>query len=174
MHRVKSQATFVYSLLLAGVAMMAPSPDLGAAPPVAACSSSDHHAFDFWIGTWEVTQNGKPAGINRIDRLLNGCALLENWRGRSGVRGHSLNFYDAERGLWQQTWVDSTGSSLNLEGGFAEGHMRLSSLKAGVRAADRITWTPAADGSVRQLWEHTEDGGKTWQVAFDGLYRRKP
>jgi hypothetical protein len=139
----------------------------------APCSAPEHHAFDFWIGTWDVTQNGKPAGTNRIDRLLDGCALLENWSGHGGVRGHSLNFYDAERGQWQQTWVDSTGSSLNLHGGYAQGRMTLSSLVSGQRQADRITWTPLADGSVRQLWEHTEDGGKTWHTEFDGLYRRR-
>ena len=38
---------------------------------------------------------------------------------------------------------------------------------------NRITWTPNKDGTVRQLWEASTDQGKTWQVAFDGLYRRK-
>ena len=174
MHRITLQATLACLLLFVTIAMMPAARCLGAAAPAAACASPEHHAFDFWIGTWEVTQNGKPAGINRIERLLGGCALLENWRGSGGVRGHSLNFYDAGRGMWQQTWVDSTGGSLNLEGNFTQGRMQLSSLKSGVRAADRITWTPGADGSVRQLWEHTDDGGKSWQTAFDGLYRRKP
>ena len=173
MHHLEAPLALVCPLLLA-TALLAMQPSRVSAATGTACSSPAHHAFDFWVGNWEVTQNGRPAGTNRIDRLLDGCALLENWRGHGGVRGHSLNFYDAERGLWQQTWVDSTGSSLNLEGGFAQGHMRLSSLKSGVRVADRITWTPFADGTVRQLWEHTDDGGKTWQAAFDGLYRRKP
>jgi hypothetical protein len=26
---------------------------------------------------------------------------------------------------------------------------------------------------VRQLWESSDDGGKSWTVAFDGLYVRK-
>jgi hypothetical protein len=38
--------------------------------------------------------------------------------------------------------------------------------------ADRVTWTPNADGSVRQLWEKSADGGATWTTAFDGLYTR--
>jgi len=38
---------------------------------------------------------------------------------------------------------------------------------------DRITWTPRADGTVRQLWETSADG-KTWSAIFDGLYSRKP
>ena len=28
-----------------------------------------------------------------------------------------------------------------------------------------------SDGTVRQLWELSGDGGLTWQVLFDGLYR---
>jgi len=37
----------------------------------------------------------------------------------------------------------------------------------------RITWTREADG-VRQLWETSTDDGATWNVAFDGRYRRVP
>ena len=29
------------------------------------------------------------------------------------------------------------------------------------------------DGTVRQLWESSADGGSTWQAVFDGLYRKK-
>ena len=36
----------------------------------------------------------------------------------------------------------------------------------------RISWTPQADGSVRQLWESTDARGQ-WGVAFDGRYTRK-
>ncbi len=36
----------------------------------------------------------------------------------------------------------------------------------------RITWTPHADGSVRQFWESTGAAGE-WTVAFDGRYTRK-
>ena len=39
---------------------------------------------------------------------------------------------------------------------------------------ERITWTPNADGSVRQHWETSTDDGKTWKTSFDGLYRHPP
>jgi len=39
-------------------------------------------------------------------------------------------------------------------------------------ARQRITWTPAADGNVRQLWEAADDEG-AWSVVFDGRYTRK-
>ena len=52
----------------------------------------------------------------------------------------------------------------------------MSTVAPGTRAAEaateqqRITWTPAADRSVRQLWESSTDRGKTWTVLFDGRY----
>src|SRR3954462_9630531 len=85
------------------------------------CSSPSHRQFDFWVGTWNVTQAGKTAGQNRIDSILNGCALMESWKGTGGVTGHSLNIYDSTRDIWHQTWVDSTGSLLTLEGRFKDG-----------------------------------------------------
>jgi len=140
------------------------------------CATPENRQFDFWIGEWEVTQAGKPAGLNRIERILDGCALLESWAGVSGYRGNSVNFYDAARRRWHQTWIDTSGLALALDGEFVGGSMVL----AGTRfdptrkqtLHDRITWTPNADGTVRQLWESSTDG-KTWSVAFDGLYSRR-
>ena len=43
---------------------------------------------------------------------------------------------------------------------------------AGKETRHRITYTPNADGTVRQLWESTDAKG-AWTVAFDGLYKRK-
>jgi hypothetical protein len=140
------------------------------------CAAPAHHQFDFWIGTWSVTEKGKPAGSNHIDRLLGGCALLENWVGVDGSRGHSLNFYDPRRGMWQQTWIDNAAGALNLTGQFGDGHMVLSGSSTDVRThaqrIDRITWTPNPNGTVRQLWDQSQDAGRTWKVVFDGLYTR--
>jgi hypothetical protein len=47
-----------------------------------------------------------------------------------------------------------------------------SSKKPGVTALQRVTWTPSSDGTVRQLWESSEDGGTTWTTVFDGRYSR--
>ncbi len=152
--------------LLCGLSGSAPAAD---SPP---CADPVRHQFDFWIGDWQVTAGGKQVGTNRIDSLADGCALLENWIGAGGNHGHSLNFYDSTRMAWMQAWADSTATTLVLEGHFENGHMQLSSLKPGIKVADRITWTPNKDGTVRQFWDHTDDGGKTWSVSFDGLYRR--
>src|SRR5215203_3786766 len=78
------------------------------------CASAQHRQFDFWIGEWDVTQNGKIAGRNSIRSILNGCALSEDWSGTGGFSGNSLNFYDEDAKRWRQTWIDSQGQSLLL------------------------------------------------------------
>jgi hypothetical protein len=46
--------------------------------------------------------------------------------------------------------------------------MVLDGVLGGVR--QRVTWTPRADGSVRQHWESSRDGA-SWHTDFDGIYR---
>jgi hypothetical protein len=138
------------------------------------CSDPTAHQFDFWIGNWNVTEHGKRAGTNHIERILDGCALLENWSGAQGGDGKSLNFYDRADGLWHQTWVDRSGGALNLAGKFVDGAMRLEGerpVEGGQPATrHRITWTPLPGGHVRQLWESRAMGHEEWTVQFDGLY----
>lgn len=134
--------------------------------------------FDFWIGDWEVTQpNGKVAGYNSIVAINGGRALLENWTSAAGnFAGKSLNSYDVSAKKWKQFWVDTTGLVLEISGGIVDGKMVLTgkTLNAtGGEVQQRITWTPNEDGSVRQHWEQSSDGGKTWTTAFDGHYVRK-
>jgi len=145
------------------------------APTLAPCSSEKHHQFDFWIGEWVVTMNGKAAGRNSIRPIHNGCVLNENWQGASGSNGSSFNVYDQAADRWHQTWVDNAGSLLQLDGGLVDGSMVLKgespSASGSGKTTHRITWTPNADGTVRQLWDSSEDG-VTWTVVFDGLYEK--
>lgn len=140
------------------------------APPRVDCSSPDHRAFDFWIGEWDVHDpRGEKVGENTISRIENGCALHERWRSAEGGTGQSLNYYDASTGKWYQTWVATSGRPLRLVGGPEDGSMVLGMETPAVH--HRITWTPGADGSVRQHWEISRDAGQTWETAFDGEYR---
>jgi hypothetical protein len=144
-------------------------------PAPARCDQPEHRQFDFWIGEWEVTApNGRVAGRNSITREMDGCVIHEHWTGSAGMRGESFNMWDRDRKRWHQTWVNTQGNLLVLEGTFQDGSMRLSgeSGPADGRVMNRVTWTPAADGSVRQFWEISPDNGKTWKTAFDGAYRK--
>ena len=140
-----------------------------------ACDGADHRAFDFWIGDWDVTNatNDKHTH-NVITREYDGCVIHEHYTGPKGYTGESLNAFDATRKVWHQTWVDSQGGLLTLEGGIHDGKMVLEgvSMKDGHGVKQRITWTPNTDGSVRQHWESANPDG-SWKSEFNGLYRKK-
>ena len=108
-------------------------------------------------------------GRNSITAPFDTGAVAEHWRGAGGVVGHSLSAWDAGRGCWHQTWVDSTGEVLLLDGGPRGDAMVLEGIDADAR--QRITWTVEGDG-VRQLWETSTDDGESWTTAFDGRYAR--
>jgi hypothetical protein len=143
----------------------------------APCTSPLHRQFDFWLGLWDVTgANGAFAGTNRIELADAGCTLYESWAsGRGGYTGRSLNSVGPD-GRWHQTWVDSSGGRLELAGGLVEGKMVLegetpAAAAGGPPVRNRITWTPLPEARVRQLWETSSDGGKSYTIAFEGLYQ---
>jgi hypothetical protein len=142
----------------------------------APCETPAHRQFDFWLGEWDVrTPDGKLAGTNRIEREYDGCVVHERYATGRGYSGESLNVYDASRGVWHQTWVDSSGMLLLLEGTFRDGSMVLEGETVaddGQVARQRITWTPGEDGSVRQHWQATDAEGR-WITVFDGRYTRR-
>lgn len=146
------------------------------APRNKPCTAAAHRQFDFWIGDWDVTDPaGKPVGTNLIKPILGGCVLHEGWVATGGTfTGQSYNTFDASRDVWHQTWVDMSGTLLLLEGRIDNGMMVLSDKnvagKKDPNAWNEISWTPHADGSVKQVWRTSADGGKTWKIAFDGRY----
>ncbi|AMO72653.1 hypothetical protein AZE99_13040 [Sphingorhabdus sp. M41] len=150
------------------------------AKPVPACASDEHRAFDFWIGIWDVTAAGKdqPTAVNRISREHGGCVLREDYRTKGGYTGMSMSFYDTARRKWHQTWIGADGAALYIEGGLNDrGEMVLSDRNRPFdqkgMVINQIGWAPQKDGSVRQHWQASQDGGKTWNTVFDGLYIRR-
>jgi hypothetical protein len=165
------------SAATAVLAQNTPAP-AAVAPKPPACVAPENRQFDFWLGEWEVRDVAdKLLGQNRITSLHKGCVLFENYRAGE-FTGSSLNVYDADKGKWHQTWVDSGGGLLVIEGGLVDGKMILAGEtvdpgKPGGKADNRITWQPLADGRVRQLWETSTDKGRTWTTTFDGYYAKQ-
>ena len=136
------------------------------------CADPRHRDFDFWLGTWEVRDpDGNLVGHNRVTRLFDECGLREEWTGAGGLRGTSLNVFAAKRGRWHQTWVDSSGALLLLDGGLRNGARVLEATGGPLR--HRISWSRihGDPDRVRQHWETSADG-RTWETAFDGRYLR--
>lgn len=142
------------------------------------CCSEKYGQFDFWIGSWEVTNpDGSAAGDNVIEQLQDNCLLREHWISATpGITGTSHSFYNATTNQWEQIWVDNQGGSLHLKGNRVDNKMILITEVAknqnGEPFFHRVTWIKNDDGSVRQYWE-TITNDKDIVVAFDGLYRKK-
>jgi len=141
------------------------------------CCTEKHSEFDFWIGSWVVTNpDGSAAGNNVIDKIQNNCIIRENWTSAKGsYTGTSSNFYNLQTKQWEQIWIDNQGQQLHLKGNRVENQMILTSdqLKNqdGEPFRNRITWTHNENGTVRQLWEILQEG-KEITIAFDGLYKK--
>jgi len=174
----RAAPALVFLFGLSAPAMLPASQNAPAAPP-APCTAPEYRQFDFWAGRWNVTNPaGKKAGTNEIERILGGCVLRENWKGADGSTGTSLNVYDAPSRKWHQTWVDGGGGLLLLAGEFRDGKMVLEGTRPtrnGGVVQNRITWQSIGGGParVRQLWESSSDGGKSWKTVFDGTYVRE-
>lgn len=184
--RLHAPSSLLAAVLLSTTGALAATRTLAAqagtpAPP--ACDG--HPAFsqlDFWLGEWDVSVGGQPAGRNRIAKTLNGCAVEEHWEAAGGGKGISLFYYHPGAAEWRQVWVtdralgqggvkekrrvpaeDSGAVRFQGELRTAEGHPYL----------DRTTLTPLPDGTVRQLIEVSADGGSAWRPVFDAIYRRR-
>ena len=168
----------MFGLMVATMlAQAAPPPS----PPVG-CTSPELRQLDFWVGEWEVRPRGASQVIahSLIEKRYSGCAIRENWMPvgqeiRGG--GGSLSLYDPARKQWRQTWVDSTGTRVDLDGAFGDGRMSITGnwanfVSPGKDALVRMHYQLQPNGEVRQWGEQSVDGGKTWSSTFDFLYRR--
>jgi hypothetical protein len=138
------------------------------------CTGIEHRSFDFWAGDWDVfdAATGSKTAHVRVERVLNGCALREEYKGADGNEGESLSSYDAAHSVWRQHWVSNHGQIVVLEGGITSGAMVLQGTEQGTHAPDLVrgSWKPEG-GNVRETAERSGDGGKTWQPWFDLEFR---
>jgi ketosteroid isomerase-like protein len=146
------------------------------ATPELPCGGSHAHELDFWVGDWDVFDAPSPSksvAHVRVDRVLGGCALREEYEDTTGLKGQSLSLYDESRGQWHQSWVSNRGQLLTLEGASKgdaltlEGHDRTAE---GIERRVQATWKPVPEG-VRETAIRSVDGGKTWTPWFDLTFR---
>ena len=134
--------------------------------------------FDFWIGTWDVfAANGVKQGTNRIEKILRGCALQENWTGGFGREGKSLNFFEPQRRTWRQVWVADANSVLDYTAGRYENNAmtftgRTLSPK-GDTVYQKLIFRNLQPDTVHQIFESSTDKGQTWTQTWFGIYVRR-
>lgn len=170
------------------------SQESDAAERPAACSTSEHRGFDFWVGEWEgiwPREGGmKGRAINSIESILDGCVIMENFSSTgpegNGLVGKSVSTYNRRLGKWQQTWVDNQGSYLDFTGDFKDGKMILALDRtltlegdqvpdslSGKESRWRMVWFNIGRDSFDWNWERSLDGGKTWEVVWPLRWTRK-
>lgn len=139
-------------------------------------SIPEYRQLDFWVGDWDVTSEGRKVASSSIQRILRGCVIFENYSQGSENEGKSFTFYDSVLKQWRQTWVDHSGVVSEFTGVFKDGSMQLEGVTHrpnGVTIMRRMTLSPMSDGRVRQFSQRSEDGGKTWLLAYDFVYVRR-
>ena len=108
-----------------------------------------------------------------MDRILDGCVLREDYQDSRGHKGQSLSIYDLSRKVWHQSWVTNRGELLVIEGECRHGEMVLNGedrTASGEKRKVRGTWR-LVEAGVRETAVTSVDGGKTWSLWFDLLFR---
>jgi hypothetical protein len=149
-------------------------------PPTYGCDSPESKALDFWVGEWELTyagNDGKPAkSRNRITKVLDGCAILEEFSGAPGTKldGRSYSTFDRATRQWKQTWVDNTAAYLDFVGA-TDGGDRVFMREVerqGKRVKQRMIFQDVKKDSLTWRWQRSDDGGTTWVTQWEIGYRR--
>lgn len=156
--------------------------ELRRAFPGSPCADAPHRQFDFWVGEWNVFNTSDALiGTNFVTLELDGCLVQEHWTAQfNGSQGRSLNTYDAETGLWHQSWVaQNPFGALRTDGGLVGDEMvltddeRIGFLVGGgtTPIEDEWIWTPEGPDQVRQtgIFRLPEFD---FENAFVGIYRR--
>ena len=170
------------ALILCCVAVMASVPlasSASAAPAAAKCAADEYRRFDFWLGDWDSfdVDNGKesPRSVarNRVDAILDGCVLREDYDQFDGMHGQSFTIWDAARGVWHQSWVTNRGQLLQLDGTRNGSRITFEgdSVTPQGRQRVRVFWEPQG-ADVRETATISADAGKTWKPLFDIVFRK--
>ncbi len=158
--------------------------------------SSASHAFDFWIGQWNIDekilqQDGTWLNLSArtsVAPILNGEALIEHWEGEvqffwegmkepEMIKGLSIRSYDPQSGTWKIYWMDSrnpefgipyTGTFKNDSGIF----YRHWETPTGERKG-RIIFSDISRKSVKWELAVSSDNGVNWQTLWIMEMHRK-
>ena len=132
--------------------------------------------LDFWVGHWDVQLNGQSAGTNVIERLEEGCLIMENWSGRAGLTGRSMNFFNPVTNKWRQTYIGSNEAIWEMSGEYKHGVMLYEGEMFAPGSAPvmvRVKFYNLSPDRVRHTEDDSTDGGKTWTNVWDAIYVRK-
>jgi len=174
-HRIRNALAVI--ALISGMPAVA-----GAAaetPSSTRCSAVEYRQLDFWIGDWDTFEMEDPNGASiahaQVRPIVDGCALHESYEQSDGLVGDSILSFDPVRRQWQQTWITNRGSNMVLWGELRDSALVLEGevhLHDGATVRQRITWRTQGD-AVQETAVLSRDGGRSWEAAFDVLFRER-
>ena len=131
--------------------------------------------LDFWVGRWDVQVGGQSAGTNVIETLEEGCLIMENWSGRGGSSGKSMNFFNPVTNRWRQTYIGNNEVVWEMSGEYRDGvmHYEGEMYSPGSKPVMvRVKFYNQSPDRIRHTQDNSTDGGKTWQTVWDSTYVR--
>jgi hypothetical protein len=150
----------------------------GAAHAAPAAQPAD--PFDFWLGDWTVTwknANGTSGkGRNHVQRILDGPVIEEQFEEDASdpaplLRGRSLSVRQQATGVWRQAWADNQGGWFAFTAS-VDGERRIFATELVADKGQRMVFHDTTRDGFTWDWEATADGGKSWKLDWQLLYRR--
>ncbi|MFG0326481.1 MAG: tetratricopeptide repeat protein [Phycisphaerales bacterium JB037] len=132
-------------------------------------------ALGFWVGSWDCygAMSGKKAGTNTLAWRSGSRAIHESWASGGGFTGESWNWFDTNKGVWRQVWVDQGGNPVEFTGTAKDDGILFEAktpMVTGGTQWTRMYVRPIGENWVRQTGTVSTDQGETWQPRYDLVY----
>lgn len=162
-------------------------------PAVAAagCEQPEAHAFDFWLGEWNVVNkrlqpDGGWAAVGtatvRVHPIVGGCGVVEHWEGSLGdywLLGFSMRTWDRRTQSWHLVlnWPPPGKPGFSeLEGVFTHGRGEFFAHREGPEGeetTERYTFSDIGHDALRWDGARSEDGAR-WLTYWIMEFSRRP
>lgn len=134
------------------------------------CTGGSYDLVKPYLGTWSeyrVTDSTEVYTGTLITRLeVRGCAITQHYMERdSSFTYTSFGFVNPNSGLWEETYVFSTGSTSVYQWVMEKGELATKRIH-GSRNVDhiyRLRYVDTTDREYTVIGQRSYDGGKTWQ-----------
>lgn len=159
------------------------------------CPEPEARAFDFWIGEWDVRNRHRrpnsddPAWVdtglatNRVYAVLEGCAIVEHWRGTVSGReliGFSVRAWNPRMREWDLVllWPQPERPNFGvLQGTFRHGRGEFffdGTNAQGQPLRNRYSFADITPASLRWDVAVSADAGLTWRTNWIMEFTRRP
>jgi len=171
----RSLALAILSLWQAPAWAQTGTPAPATPPPI--CDSAPYHQFDFFAGTFTVSdQNDVIVADETVAPQFDHCILHESFVGRNGRAAESMSFYDPVERKWFQ-YATGLGLIFRLQGELRNGAMELEGTITHLRRGEvrpmRARFAPLPDGNVREELYEQAAGAQAYALIFAGTLHRQ-